>query len=90
MGFRMTKLEVLKIKILTTIVRTLEPSKDEYDEYEKNIRQLKLDSEMGYNSALGFAVLSRAVTRAIDYFIVFMLRVILFILAISIITMSYG
>ncbi len=86
----MTKLKVLKIKILTTIVRTLEPSKDEYDEYEKNIRQLKLDSEMGYNSALGFAVLSRAVTRAIDHFIVFMLRVILFILAISIITMSYG
>ncbi len=86
----MTKLKVLKIKILTTIVRTLEPSKDEYDEYEKNIRQLKLDSEMGYNSALGFAVISRAVTRAIDHFIVFMLRVILFILAISIITMSYG
>ncbi len=86
----MTILKVLKIKILTTIVRTLEPSKDEYDEYEKNIRQLKLDSEMGYNSALGFAVLSRAVTRAIDHFIVFMLRVILFILAISIITMSYG
>ncbi len=86
----MTKLKVLKIKILTTIVRTLEPSKDEYGEYEKNIRQLKLDSEMGYNSALGFAVLSRAVTRAIDHFIVFMLRVILFILAISIITMSYG
>ncbi len=86
----MTKLKVLKIKILTTIVRTLEPSKDEYDEYEKNIRQLKLDSEMGYNSALGFAVLSRAVTRAIDHFIVFMLRVILFIVAISIITMSYG
>ncbi len=86
----MTTLKLLKIKVLTSIVRTLEPSKDEYDEYEKNIRQLKLDSEMGYNSALGFAVLSRAVTRAIDHFIVFMLRVILFILAISIITMSYG
>ncbi len=70
----MTKLEVLKIKILTTIISKLEPSKDEYVEYEKNIRQLKLDSEMGYNSALGFAVLSRAVTRAIDHFIVFMIR----------------
>ncbi len=86
----MTKLKVLKIKILTTIVRKLEPSKAEYAEYEKNIRQLKLDSEMGYNSALGFAVLSRTVTRAIDHFIVFMLRVILVIVAISIITMIYG
>ncbi len=86
----MTKLKVLKIKILTTIVRKLEPSKAEYAEYEKNIRQLKLDSEMGYNSALGFAVLSRALTRAIDHFIVFMLRVILVVLVISIITMSYG
>lgn len=72
----MSKLEVLKIKILTTIIRKLEPSKDEYAEYEKNIRQLKLDSEMGYNSALGFAVLSRAVTRAIEHFIVFMIRAI--------------
>ncbi len=86
----MTKLKVLKIKILTTIVRKLEPSKAEYAEYEKNIRQLKLDSEMGYNSALGFAVLSRALTRAIDHFIVFMLRVILVVLVISIITMIYG
>ncbi len=73
----MTKLEVAKIKILTTIVRKLEPSKAEYAEYEKNIRKLKLDSEMGYNSALGFAILSRAVTRAIDHFIVFMTRVII-------------
>ncbi len=73
----MTKLEVLKIKVLTSIIGKLEPSKDEYVEYEKNIRQLKLDSEMGYNSALGFAVLSRAVTRAIDHFLVFMIRVVI-------------
>ncbi len=86
----MTKLELLKIKILTTIIRKLEPSKDEYAEYEKNIRQLKLDSEMGYNSALGFAVLSRAVTRAIDHFIVFMIRAIVIMAIISIITISYN
>ncbi len=73
----MTKLEVLKIKVLTSIIGKLEPSKDEYVEYEKNIRQLKLDSEMGYNSALGFAVLSRAVTRAIDHFLVFMIRIVI-------------
>ncbi len=86
----MTRLQVAKIKILTTIIRTLEPSKDEYAEYEKNIRQLKLDSEMGYNSALGFAVLSRAVTRAIDHFIVFMIRAIAIVVVISIITIAYG
>ncbi len=87
----MTKLKVLKIKILTTIVRTLEPSKDEYNEYEKNIRQLKLDSEMGYNSALGFAVLSRAVTRAIDHFLVFMIRVVITsIIAVIISIWVYG
>ncbi len=86
----MTRLQVAKIKILTTIVRTLQPSKDEYTEYEKNIRQLKLDSEMGYNSALGFAVLSRVVTRAIDHFIVFMIRAIAIVVVISIITLAYG
>ncbi len=86
----MTKLEVLKIKVLTSIIRKLEPSKDEYAGYEKNIRQLKLDSEMGYNSALGFAVLSRALTRAIDHFIVFMIRVIAIVVVISIITIAYG
>ncbi len=90
MGQRMTRLQVAKIKILTTIVRKLEPSKAEYAEYEKNIRQLKLDSEMGYNSALGFAVLSRAVTRAIDHFIVFMIRAIAIVVVISIITLAYG
>ncbi len=86
----MTKLEVLKIKVLTSIIRKLEPSKDEYAEYEKNIRQLKLDSEMGYNSALGFAVLSRTVTRAIHHFIVFMIRAIAIVFVISIITSAYG
>ncbi len=87
----MTKLEVLKIKILTTIISKLEPSKDEYVEYEKNIRQLKLDSEMGYNSALGFAVLSRAVTRAIDHFIVFMIRALSIVFVVlAIIKLSYG
>ncbi len=87
----MTKLKVLKIKILTTIIRKLEPSKDEYAEYEKNIRKLKLDSEMGYNSALGFVILSRAVTRAIDHFIVFMNRVIITsIIAVIISILIYG
>ncbi len=88
---RMRKLELLKIKILTTIIRKLEPSKEEYAEYEKNIRKLKLDSEMGYNSALGFAVLSRALTRAIDHFIVFMIRVIITsIIAVIISIWIYG
>ncbi len=87
----MTKLELVKIKILTTIIRKLEPSKEEYAEYEKNIRKLKLDSEMGYNSALGFAVLSRAVTRAIDHFIVFMIRVIITSIIVVIISiLVYG
>ncbi len=87
----MTKLELIKIKILTTIIRKLEPSKEEYAEYEKNIRKLKLDSEMGYNSALGFAVLSRALTRAIDHFIVFMIGVIIAsIIAVIISIWLYG
>ncbi len=73
----MTKLKVLKIKILTTIVRTLEPSKAEYTEYEEQIKKSKLDNRMGYNAALGFCVLSRALTRAIDHFLVFMIRVVI-------------
>ncbi len=85
----MTKLEVLKIKVLTIIIRKLEPSKAEYAKYEAEIRQSKYNS-IGYNSALGFVVISRALTKIIDFFIVFMLRVILVIVAISIITMSYG
>ncbi len=86
----MIKLQVLKIKIFSKIVRKLEPSKDEYAEYEKNIRQAKLDSNMGYNAALGFIVLSRALTRAIEHFIVFMIRAIAIVVVISIITIAYG
>ncbi len=73
----MTKLEVAKIKILTSIVRKLEPSKAEYNEYEEQIKKSKLDNRMGYNAALGFCVLSRALTRAIDHFLVFMIRVVI-------------
>ncbi len=86
----MTKLSVLKIKIFSKIVRKLEPSKDEYAEYEKNIRQAKLDLNMGYNAALGFVVLSRAINRTLDHFIVLMIRILLMIVVISIITISYG
>ncbi len=73
----MTKLEVSKIKILTKIIRKLEPSKAEYNEYEEQIKKSKLDNRMGYNAALGFCVLSRALTRAIDHFLVFMIRVVI-------------
>ncbi len=86
----MTKLEVAKIKILTTIVRKLEPSKAEYTEYEEQIRKSKLDSRVGYNAALGFCVLSRALTRSIDNFIVFMIRALIIAVVISIITISYN
>ncbi len=86
----MTKLEVAKIKILTKILRKLEPSKAEYTEYEEQIRKSKLDNRMGFNAALGFCVLSRALTRAIDYFIVFMIRAIAIVFVISIITLAYG
>ncbi len=72
----MTKLEVAKIKIFSKIIRKLEPSKAEYAQYEDSIRKSKLDSEMGYNAALGFVVLSRALTRALDYFRVFIIRTI--------------
>ncbi len=85
----MTKIELAKIKILTKIIEKLEPSEAEYAKYETEIRQSKYNS-LGYNSALGFVVISRALTKIIDFFIVFMLRVILVIVAISIITMSYG
>ncbi len=73
----MTRLQVAKIKILTTIIRKLEPSKAEYNEYEEQIKKSKLDNRMGYNAALGFCVLSRALTRAIDHFLVFMIRVVI-------------
>ncbi len=86
----MTKLEVAKIKILTTIVRKLEPSKAEYNEYEEQIRKSKLDSRVGYNAALGFCVLSRALTRSLDNFIVFMIRALIIAVVIAIITISYN
>ncbi len=86
----MTKLEVAKIKILTKIIRKLEPSKAEYTEYEEQIKKSKLDNRMGYNAALGFCVLSRALTRAIDHFLVFMIRVLIIAVVISIITISYN
>ncbi len=86
----MTRLQVAKIKIFSKIVRKLEPSIGEYDEYEKNIRQAKLDSNIGYNAALGFVVLSRAINRTLDYIIVLMIRLLLIIVVMSIITISYG
>ncbi len=79
-------LDAAKIKI----VRKLEPSKSEYESYEKDIRQSKLDVNMGYNSALGFIVLSRALRITIDNFIVFMIRALIIALVISIITISYN
>ncbi len=75
----MTILDAAKIKIFSKIIRKLEPSKAEYAQYEDSIRKSKLDSEMGYNAALGFVVLSRALTRALDYFRVFIIRTIVII-----------
>ncbi len=86
----MTQLEVAKIKIFSKIIKKLEPSKVEYAEYERDIRQSKLDVAIGYNAALGFVVLSRALRRTLGYFIVFITRVLLIIVVISIITLSYG
>ncbi len=86
----MTKLKVLKIKILTSIIRKIEPSKTEYIEYERDIRQSKLDVPIGYNAALGFVVLSRALRTAVGYFIIFITRVLLIIMVISIMTLGDG
>ncbi len=86
----MTTLKLLKIKILTSIIRKLEPSKTEYIEYERDIRQSKLDVPIGYNAALGFVVLSRALRTTIGYFIVFVVRVLIIVAVISIITISYS
>ncbi len=86
----MTILDAAKIKIFSKIIRKLEPSKAEYTEYEEQIKKSKLDNRMGYNAALGFCVLSRALTRAIDHFIVFMIRSIAIVVVISIITIAYG
>ncbi len=86
----MTILDAAKIKIFSKIIKKLEPSESEYESYEKDIRQSKLDLNMGYNSALGFIVLTRALRITIDRLIVFVIRVILIVIVISIITISYN
>ncbi len=86
----MTILDTAKIKIFSKIIRKLEPSESEYESYEKDIRQSKLDLNMGYNSALGFIVLTRALRITLDHFIVLMIRILVIVAVISIITMSYG
>ncbi len=86
----MTILDAAKIKIFSKIIKKLEPSESEYESYEKDIRQSKLDLNMGYNSALGFIVLSRALRITLDRLIVFVIRVLLIVIVISIITISYN
>ncbi len=87
----MTTLSILKIKIFSKIIRKLEPSKSEYESYENDIRQSKLDVNMGYNSALGFIVLSRALRVTLDHFIVFMIRSLSIVFVVlAIIKLSYG
>ncbi len=86
----MTILDAAKIKIFSKIIKKLEPSESEYESYEKDIRQSKLDLNMGYNSALGFIVLTRALRITLDRLIVFVIRVILIVFVISIITISYN
>ncbi len=83
-------LHAAKIKIFSKIVRKLEPSESEYDSYEKEIRQSKLDENLGYNTAIGFIVLTRALRITLDHFIVFMIRAIAIVFVISIITLAYG
>ncbi len=83
-------LDAAKIKIFSKIIKKLEPSESEYESYEKDIRQSKLDLNMGYNSALGFIVLTRALRITLDRLIVFVIRVILIVFVISIITISYN
>ncbi len=86
----MTILHAAKIKIFSKIIRKLEPSESEYDSYEKEIRQSKLDENLGYNTALGFIVLTRALRITIDNFIVLMIRALIIAVVISIITISYN
>ncbi len=87
----MTILDTAKIKIFSKILRKLEPSESEYDSYEKEIRQSKLDENMGYNAALGFVVLSRALRITLDHFIVFMIRALSIVFVVlSIIKLNYG
>ncbi len=87
----MTIIDAAKIKIFSKIISKLEPSKSEYESYEKDIRQSKLDVNMGYNSALGFIVLSRALRVTLDHFIVFMIRALSIVFVVlAIIKLSYG
>ncbi len=87
----MTILDAAKIKIFSKIIKKLEPSESEYESYEKDIRKSKLDVNMGYNSALGFIVLSRALRITIDHFIVFMIRALSIVFVVlAIIKLSYG
>ncbi len=87
----MTILDSARIKIFSKIIRKLEPSESEYDSYEKDIRQSKLDVNMGYNSALGFIVLSRALRITLEHFIVFMIRALSIVFVVlAIIKLSYG
>ncbi len=86
----MTILDAAKIKIFSKIISKLEPSESEYESYEKDIRQSKLDVNMGYNSALGFIVLSRALRVTLDHFIVFMIRALSIVFVVlAIIKLSY-
>ncbi len=78
----MTILDAAKIKIFTKIIKKIEPSKSEYVGYENSIRQSKLDENMGYNAALGFIVLSRALRVTLDHFKVFIIRAIVITLLI--------
>ncbi len=83
-------LEAARIKIFSKIIKKLEPSESEYESYEKDIRQSKLDENLGYNTALGFIVLTRALRITLDRLIVFVIRVLLIVSVISIITISYN
>ncbi len=86
----MTILDAAKIKIFRKIIRKLEPSKSEYDYYEKEIRQSKLDENLGYNTALGFIVLTRALRITLYNFIVFMIRALSIVFVVlAIIKLSY-
>ncbi len=87
----MTILDAAKIKIFRKIIRKLEPSESEYESFEKGIRKSKLDVNMGYNYALGFIVLSRALRITLDHFIVFMIRALSIVFVVlAIIKLSYG
>ncbi len=86
----MTILDAAKIKIFSKIIRKLEPSESEYESYENDIRKSKLDVNMGYNSALGFIVLTRALRITLDHFIVFMIRALSIVFVVlAIIKLSY-